>query len=54
MDSNCALFSLTRVQELFYNVIFWCGTIQEVEVEMLDTSLGELLGIVLRFIQSYN
>lgn len=47
MDSNSTLFCLSGRQKLVHDMIWWCGPIQEVEIEMLDARLGELLLIIL-------
>lgn len=52
MNSNSSLLSLNSIQEFLDYIIRRSGTIEEVQVKMLDSSFDEFLFVVLRLIQT--
>lgn len=54
MDSECPALCLRNPQELRYYIIRWCGSIDEVQISVIDAISSEFEAVVLRFVEPYN
>lgn len=54
MDSDGARFVLSGVEELGDNIIRWGRSVQEVQIHVFDTLLGELCLLVLGLVEPHN
>ena len=54
VNSDTALFVLGCRQELRHDLIRGCRSINEEQVEMLDTLLDELVVLVLRLVETHD
>jgi len=54
MNSYCALFSFGSREELVDNRVRWRRTIEEIQIEMLDTMLREFLLVILGLVEAHD
>ena len=54
MDSECPALCLGNPEELRDYIIRWCGSIDEVQISVIDSISSEFEAVVLRFVKPYN
>lgn len=54
MDSECPALCLGNPEELRDYIIRWCGSIDEVQISVIDAISSEFEAVVLRFVKAYN
>jgi len=54
VDSECPALCLGNPEELRDYIIRWCGSIDEVQISVIDSISSEFEAVVLRFVKPYN
>jgi len=54
MDGNVSTLFFSFCQETFGDVVWWRGTVNELEVKMFNSLVNELFAIISWLVESYN